>query len=171
MELKNKWVYGLLLVSVALNIFVFGVWIGKGARSVKGKPPPSRLEFNIREIAKQLPLEAREDVRRFMQDNRKQLRETFEQRRQTEKLIRQLLTADVVDKEALRAALDAHTAHSIRLQAPVRGVLLGSISDLDKETRQKIAKTLFTRRAGPERGPRPRGLEGERRRPPPRRLN
>jgi uncharacterized membrane protein len=170
MELKSKWVYGLLIVSVALNIFVFGVWIGKGALTVSGKPPPPRLEFSIREITRQLPPEARKDVHRFMRSNRKQLRETFRERRETEKLIRKLLSADVVDKEALRAALDAHTSHSIRLQAPVREVLLGSVADLDKDLRKKIAKTLFMLKAKPERRPRPLGLEGERR-PPPRRLD
>ncbi|UTW55506.1 periplasmic heavy metal sensor [Kordiimonas sp. SCSIO 12610] len=146
MELKSKWIYAVLVVSVAFNIFVLGVWIGKGKKDYKHPPPSGRLEFNLREIARYLPPDARGEVREFMREKRPILRDTLLARREAEQEIRNLLAAETVDKEALRAALDAHASHSLRLQAPVREVLLGTVVELDHETRKKIADNIFRRR-------------------------
>ncbi len=166
MELKMKWVYVALLLSIALNIFVFGVWIGRDAKELKSSPPVGRIEFNLREISRYLPPEERDTVRDFMRKKRPLLRETLTARRSTEQRIREILTTEIVNKEVLRAALDEHMTHSMRLQSPVRDVLLGTVADLDLETRQQIAKNIFRGRARRSPGDRPPAFDD---RPPRRR--
>jgi uncharacterized membrane protein len=146
MTVKTKWLYLILIISVALNIFAFGVWIGRGAKGFKEHPHSGRIEFNLRAISRDLPSEVRSKIRQLMRDKRPQLSESFQARRDTEQQIRLILSAETVDKEALRAQLDAYSSHSIRLQAPVRDILLGPIADLDQATREKVAKNIFKRR-------------------------
>jgi len=163
MSSKMKWLVAALVVSVGLNLFVAGVWIG---RELSGGPErragaPARMDFNIRRLASYLPEAEQRQLRRLMKDHRRSMKATFKGMRVSEKRIRTLMLAETVDREALKAALDEHEQVARQLQGPVKSIILDVVAKLDRETRQKIADEMFSRRnrlrrghPGPGRGPR-----------------
>lgn len=156
---KMKWILLLLAASVAINIFALGVVLGKQFRPDRDHRggPREHVEFNLRRLASYLPEDKKGELRDILREHRKGLRGRFAEMQQHETRIRELLMTETVDLAALAQALNDHEAMMGKLKGPVRAVILDVVSQLDQETRQRLAADLFNRR-----GPR-----GDRRAPPP----
>ncbi len=171
---KLKWILVLLAASLAVNLFIGGVILGRQFRGDDGPKggPRERVEFNLRRLASYLPESEQDALRGILQEHRRNLRGHFRDMRQSEQRIKDLLGAEAVDLPALEAALEAHQAKAEELKAPLRDIILNVVAKLDQETRQALVEDLFERRGpGPEgRPPRRPGMGGfprDRRPPPP----
>lgn len=172
---KMKWVIGILGLSLALNVFALGLFIGKGARNVvphkeRMAPPPHPVEFNFKRLEQNLTEEDREKVRALLRDKRRDLRRKYGALRNAEQKIKALVLSETVDKEALKAALEKHSELAQGMLEPMRWVVLETIASLDLESRKKVVDEMFEgsirkrfrRGLPPHRRPPP----GDRRRPP-----
>jgi len=170
---KMKWILVLLAASLAVNLFIGGVILGRQFRAEDGPrgAPRERVEFNLRRLAAYLPESEQDALREILQDHRRSLRTHFRDMRQSEQRIKDLLGAESVDLPALEAALESHQAKAEELKAPLRDIILNVVAKLDQETRKALAEDLFERRGpGPEGRPLRRpGMGGppDGRRPPP----
>ena len=173
-----KWLIAAFAFSLAVNIFVVGVTIGKkvsdrpGSEGVRG-PRGGGPSFNLRNMVRVLPPEAQEQVSDLMREERRKLRGNFEARRAANREIIEIITAEDVDIEALSRALDEVTKNTTALATPIHRVMLEIVPTLSIEERREFAEKLQERRKrfrgdwGPEGHP-DRGPDGRRRPPPPR---
>lgn len=172
---KMKWLFSILGVSLILNVFALGLFVGKGARIAvptdreRMALPPA--DFNFKRLENNLPIDQREKVRRLIREKSRDLRKGYGALRETEQQIKKIVLAETVDQEALREALVKHSELSRGLHDPMRWIMLETIAGLDFETRKKLVNDMFRGprtkrlRSGPppHRRPHPEG-----RRPPPR---
>lgn len=146
MSNRMKWLVGFLAVSVVLNIFVLGAFLGQ--RMIKPEKryyaPP--IDFNLKRFGEHLTKEERRRVRSLIKSQRHALSDSYKALRETEKEIIQQITAADIDHAALEAALKDHGARVQKLHAPLQNVLLEMVGDLDHETRQKLGADMFKRR-------------------------
>ncbi len=177
-----KWLIAALALSLAVNIFVVGVTIGKkvsdhpGGGGIRG-PRGGGPSFNLRNMVRVLPPEAQEQVKDMMREERRKLRGNYEARRAANREIIEIITAEDVDVEALSRAIDKVTDNTTALAAPIHRVMLEIVPTLSVEERREFAEKLQERRKrfrgdwgpdgrldhGSDRGP-----DGRRRPPPPR---
>lgn len=170
---KMKWILVLLAASLAVNLFIGGVILGRQFRGDDGPKggPRERVEFNLRRLAAYLPESEQDALREILKEHRRNLRAHFRDMRQSEQRVKNLLGAETVDLPALEAALEAHQTRAEELKAPLRDIILNVVAKLDHDTRQALVEDLFAHR-----GPGPDGLPPRRpgmgefpgdRRPPP----
>ena len=172
---KMKWLFSILGVSLILNVFALGLFVGKGARIVvptdreRMTPPPA--DFNFKRLEHNLPMDQREKVRKLIREKSRELRQGYGALREAEQHIKKIVLAETVDADALREALVKHSELSRGLHDPMRWIMLETIAGLDLETRKKLINDMFRGprtkrlRSGPSlhRRPHPEGH-----RPPPR---
>lgn len=168
MNNKIKWMIGILGVSLALNVFALGLFIGKGVRNAvpersRAAPPPP-MDFNFRRLERTLSEEDRAKVRQLLREKQKDLRQRFRGLRITEQKIKEIVLSETVDKDALRKALKEHSEKAQGMTEPMRWVVLQTIADLDLETRKKVVDDMFR---GPIRKRLRDGHPPPHRRPPP----
>lgn len=171
---KIKWLLGILGLSLLLNVFALGLFVGKGARTFvpdRGRMSPP-AEFNFKRLERNLPLEQREKVRKLLREKGQDLRSGYHALREAELRIKEIVLSETVDRAALKAALEAHSEQARRLHDPMRWIMLETIAGLDFETRQKIVEDMFRgpRQQRPRRGMPPphRRPQGDGFGPPPR---
>lgn len=163
---KIKWIIGILGLSLALNVFALGLFIGKGAQQIVPNKdrvaPPPPMDFNFRRLERNLSDEDRDKVRALLREKQADLRRGFRALRRAEREIKDIVLADTVDKEALKEALKKHSELGKDMIEPMRWVVLETISELDLETRKRVVEDMFKR---PKRG-RPRDGRPPHRPPP-----
>lgn len=180
--MKNKAFYGLLVLSLAANVFLVGVMIGRGFDGHKDtRPPPPPADFNMRALSQYLNEEQRTLLFEGLRSQRETVRANVRGLRQNEEKIRAVLMAENVDKKVLEQLLQEHE-HLIQLtRSPLTTIISDVVANFDWETRKALAVDLFKRRAhrGPGRppherrfGPPPHERDGfgrprRERRPPP----
>lgn len=149
MAFKMNWMHGALAASLAANIFAGGYLLGKEIRP--DRPPHERRMggkelFSVRRLASYLPAEKQAELEVLMKGHRDGLRESFDAIRDSENKVRGILLSDVVDKNALRAALGELESRTRMMHGPLKAILLDIVADLDLETRQKLAEDMYKRR-------------------------
>jgi len=146
MATKIKWLMVFLALSLAVNIFIGGVMLGKEFR-----PTPSRdhgraaIGFNIKRFQAYLTKAEKRKIREILADQRQDLADHYHAIREGETLIKSLISAKEVDRAALLEALENHAALMRQIHAPLQRVIMEVMAELDQETRQKIAKDMFRR--------------------------
>ncbi|MEX0298077.1 MAG: periplasmic heavy metal sensor [Kordiimonas sp.] len=170
---KMKWILGILGVSLVLNVFALGLFVGKGARTVvptrERMAPPA--DFNFKRLERNLPEGERQKVRKLLREKSGDLRRGYRALREVEKEIKAIVLAETVDVKALKEVLTKHGEQAQALHEPMRWVILETIAGLDFETRKKIVEDMFR---GPRKGrmghrppPHHRPPHGRHRPPPP----
>ncbi len=147
--MKWKGLIALLVVSISLNILVLGIWVGR--EFLPGEPRghhPQRVDFSLRQLGQYLPDTQRQEIRQLLKEHKKVLRQNFGAVRQVEQEIRDLLSAETVDRDALEKAMQSHRALTQELHFPVQKIVLDVVVDLDQATRAKLAENLFRRHMG-----------------------
>ncbi len=186
MSKSLKWVVAALALSLAVNVFIIGVVIGKqvsgpaaSQNEVAGKPPrPSMGGMNMRALGRYLSDEEKEAARRILSEHRDAFRANGRMIAVVEQEIRALISAETVDVDALYAKLAELESFKQNMHVTAQSAILGFVATLDVETRRAIAQDLFRRGPGGSRGPRGRERlreryegrmppPGGRRRPPP----
>lgn len=171
MSKSMKWVVAALALSLAVNVFVIGVAIGKrivagpssaGVQTLKPVGPGTR-GMNLRALGEYLSDEEKQQARQILLDHRDFLRENGRMIRRIEGEIRELVSADTVDVDLLYAKVAELESLKQDTNIKAQSELLGFVATLDAETRRAIAKDLFRR---PRPGDDPRRGRFRDRRPP-----
>ena len=180
MSKSMKWIVAVLALSLAVNVFVIGIAIGKrivtgpdnaGVQTLKPVGPGTR-GMNLRALGNYLSEEERQQARQILLDHRDFLRENGRRIHRIEQDIRDLISADMVDVDLLYAKVAELESLKQNTNVKAQSELLGFVATLDAETRQEIAKDLFRRHRPGEGPPRHRFRDrrpprGERGHPPP----
>ena len=164
MTRKMKWIVAILGLSLTLNVFALGLFIGKGFRP----PPPvykkmarPSLDFNLKHMERHLAPESRDKMRAILKKQHWELMKRYEDLNVLEKKIKALLIADTVDKKALKEALSAYAKQKQNLHWPRRKVMLEVIADMDLKARKKLAKDMFRKRKWKKKYMKPTDHRGE----------
>ncbi len=141
---KTKFLLILLGLSLALNVFFVGHYIGgkTGMKKVRFDGKPS-FAFNMRRIGSYLTDEQKVAVRELLHSKRPILNSGFRDMKKTEAQIKALVAAETVDKEALEALLDERLKKMAVVHEPLKMMMLEFIPSLDWETRKKISEEMF----------------------------
>jgi len=154
MNNKTKWILIVLGLSLVLNIFAIGIFIGQGAKMVfpqRHMAPP--IDFNLKRLERSLSPEERVKVRTLLREKRHDIQQRYKALMVTEQKIKEIILSPVVDKNLLDRVLIEHGQKTQSIHEPMRRIVLETIADLDLEARQKIMQNLFRgfgdRRMGP----------------------
>jgi len=144
MATDRKWLVPLLGLSLAVNVFIAGVMLGKKIQV----PPPQpdrapRVDFNLQRFSPHLSQAEHQKIRRILRSERGALAERYKSVRASEDRIKSLISAEQVDRQALLQALKAHGALMQQLHAPMQRVMMEVIAELSHETREKMAGDMF----------------------------
>ena len=141
---KTKFLLILLGLSLALNVFFVGHYIGEKAGPEKRKfDGRHSFSFNMRRVGNYLTDEQKHAVRELLHSKRPMLNESFREMKKTEAQIKALVGAETVDTEALAALLDERMQKMAVVHEPLKMMMLEFIPTLDWETRKKIADEMF----------------------------
>ncbi len=152
---------GALVVSVALNLLIAGVLIGRFSSRHPPTPPPGAW------AAGELSAETRSRVREHMARQMESVRPMRRELRDAQDGIRAAVLAEPYDPEALKAALARLRSVTSRYQQLLHEGLAEIAAELPVEERGALVRTALERAHGGGRPPGP-GRPGDRRDGPPR---
>ena len=138
----SKPVLVILGVSLALNLFLGGLWIGAkmaGGQKVSNHPP---LEFNMRKLRYAIQGDKAIEFRRVLREQMGEVRGQMEAQREVYKELGKALAAEDVDIERVRQLLEAQRAHSGEFRRPMHEALLAVLPQMTKEERLKLVEAL-----------------------------
>ncbi len=148
----------LLIVSLALNLFLGGLFAGhwleawrRGPEPFQGRPPPLRLHMG--RMLERLPAEAREQATRVMERRREAMRKTVRAMHQARREVRRSLHAEPFDPARVERALEALRTRSSAAQAEMHAAMAELARELPPDARRALADGLG--RPGRHRRPRP----------------
>lgn len=149
MPTKQKIIYAVLAVSLALNLFMLGA-AGHTAmkwRAIKNDSGwvEKRLDRAEENVTRHLQGDDKELARRVFKERRPQLLTALRELRAARKDFRASLSADDPDPQSIAAALDRSQAAAQRLNENLHGALRDMGLGLSPEARQKIAAHMKRR--------------------------
>jgi len=155
MAKNSKWLVPTLGLSLAVNLFVAGLMLGKSFNDAPPRPEGRpRIDFDMQRFGQHLNQNERRKIRNILKEERGALSERYQSVRQSEEQIKSLISAPQVDRQALLQALKDHGILMQQLHAPMQRVMMEVVAELSQETRQKMAgdmfKSDFRRRMGDE---------------------
>ena len=145
--MKSKWLFGVLIVSVVLNVAAVGFlagYLGKGKPGGRSVDPTVGLALLIRG----LPEERRKQLARegvpVLSDGelRRSIRVSMRELRGTQRHIGQALAAEPFDPEMLAAALARYRQHFAANQAGNHQALVDILARLTPEERRRFLETM-----------------------------
>ncbi len=144
MEKKAKIIIGLLAVSLAINVFFFGLYIGKhfGEKHPRYDKKQS-VFFSMGRISKYLSKDEKARAKEILHKKKAEMWASFKDVRSIEDEIREILSAEVVDRNKLKIAIDARAEKIRNVADPMTHLILEFVPNLDVETRRKMAKGMF----------------------------
>lgn len=146
MAKNSKWLVPILGLSLAVNLFVAGLMLGKSFNDTPHRPERKpRVDFDMQRFGPHLNQNERKKVRNILRDEREALSERYQSVKQSEEQIKSLISARQVDRQALLQALKDHGALMQQLHAPMQKVMMEVVAELSQETRQKMAGDMFKR--------------------------
>lgn len=137
-----------LTASLALNLFLAGLWIG-GFASDSGKslfearfrgPPPV---FSAQGILFALPEANREEARDILDARSAQIRASIENLRDARGAVAAVMARDPLDQAATNAALVELRGRTETVQSVLHGIVLEIAQDLDPADRERLARAVF----------------------------
>jgi uncharacterized membrane protein len=132
-----------LVVSLALNLFFFGVIAGHrlgGRGDVDWQLTPGRLKVGIERVLRALPDNDAEVVRELFEAQRTDITQRFLSLQDARQAIGAALKAEPFDAAAFTAAYEAMQARSQELQGAIHGVIKAAIPQLSAEGRTVIVE-------------------------------
>lgn len=176
MNKQTKWIIVALALSIAGNIFMVGLSLGKNLIGVKqnGRPPHAE-GLNARALGQYLSDDERAAMRNLLQGERRAIGRSMRRLRQNEEDIRAVFRAEKIDRQKLESLIAEHETLVMGSRAQLQRKLFDFMATLAPETRRALADDLFKpphrrgRREDGRRPPPPHEIDGfgPRRRPPP----
>jgi uncharacterized membrane protein len=125
-----------LLVSVCLNLFVAGAWLG-------GRWADARSGTMVEKAMRPYPPSLRADTRRKLFADRKALRSAVTELRDARQHMFSVMRADPLDRAALDQAMKAVRERSAAVQAVFQTALAESLAEAPVVERRKIGEPRF----------------------------
>lgn len=138
----------LLFLSVALNLFVAGMVVGRWDRwdGPKGHGGPRHGKSMSRVIEYALGDSLTPALRSRLEQHDGAMRENFEESRESRRAIRDVLIREPFDKEAYLEALDRMNAVHDRMRAETHSFMIEIMDQLTPEQRRKLVERLDRKR-------------------------
>lgn len=139
------WLIGVLFVSLALNMFVGGVWLGHKFFHVRGEYGESHKgKFSMMSFAERMarglsPAE-RETYMGVIDSYKDEMTAADGQMQDARAKVRDALSADPFNPEALNDALAGVRASFTNVQKVFHAALASAAAQLDPEARKKLAR-------------------------------
>lgn len=144
MAKNNKWLIPILGLSLAVNLFIGGIMLGKSFNDPPSRPGRGpRVDFDMQRFGQHLSQTERKKIRKIFRDERGALSDHYHSVKQSEEQIKKAISAPQVDRQALLKALKDHGALMQQLHAPMQRVMMEVVAELSQETRKKMAGDMF----------------------------
>lgn len=146
---KNwNWTKTLLVISLGLNLLVAGMVVGSAFSHRKGGRPDPFLGGGMRPYVSSLPEKQREHVRDRLLHNREAARAARQELRQSARNVRDAITAEPFDADALNTAFAAQRSVYDGIAANGHHALVEILAGMsDAERAQFIARLKTFERA------------------------
>ena len=146
----NRWLVLALLVSLAINLLIAGVVIG---RHLDGGAP-SRMHFEW--LMQDLDDATRSKMRKNMHEQMKNTRPHRHDLRQAQRALHEAILTEPFEEDRVKAAMAEVRAASARLQQTMHDQMIQILSEMSAEDRTKVFSILSRmerRRHGLDYGP------------------
>ncbi|MFT7218945.1 MAG: putative membrane protein [Candidatus Azotimanducaceae bacterium] len=144
---NSKWLKLVLIISLALNLLIAGVVIGRVMDG--GGPPGMHLRWAISE----LDAPAREKLGASMRDHFKETRPLRKTLRQAQRRLSDAVSLEPFDHGASADAFAEVRAASQALQISIHKKMLENLSQLGTKERQQVFQAFIRRDASAPKGP------------------
>ena len=137
--------FGILGLSLALNLFFAGLWFGGKLHqrpSHKMRYAP-HAEFNYLNLTIYLQSNLKNDMRRQMKTKKSELHELYTARKAIQRDIHDALSQENLDLDTVKTLLSKHKALTGDLRRPAESLLLEFLPKMTVKQRQKLAKGLL----------------------------
>lgn len=136
-----------LTASLALNLFLAGLWIGgfatdSGDSPLEGFRPPPPL-FSAQGILFALPEDRREEARDILDAKSAQIRAAIEDLRDARLAVAVAMASEPLDQAATSAALAELRKRTEAVQAVLHGIVFEIAEGLDPADRERLARAVF----------------------------
>lgn len=148
---KSRWLTVALLASLAVNLLVVGVFVG---RVISGGPGPERMPSNLGWMVRHLDEPTRESLRSEMMEHNKRAGPLRRQMRDAQRTFNRQLLDSTIDTEAMSQSLTELRRTSDEYQTEMHEMMLLIVPKLDEQQRRRVLSTI---RRGPDRPPRRNG--------------
>lgn len=148
---KSRWLTVALLASLAVNLLVVGVFVG---RVISGGPGPERMPSNLGWMVRHLDEPTRESLRSEMMEHNKRVGPLRRQMRDAQRTFNRQLLDSTIDTEAMSQSLTELRRTSDEYQTEMHEMMLLIVPKLDEQQRRRVLSTI---RRGPDRPPRRNG--------------
>lgn len=148
---SNRLLIGIAVVSVALNLLLVGVVLG---RFVGPQPGAARIDpiVGMHRLIRNLPEERAEALAPYYREYFSALRPRFRELRGAQRQIREAMMTDPLDVDALRTAMESFQSQLSRSQAAAREAFISLVGALTPAERRALVDAMDDRR---DRGERP----------------
>ncbi len=137
-----------LTASLALNVFLAGLWIGGFVGDSGEAPFEARFRsappvFSAQGILFALPEASREEARDILDARSSQIRASIEDLRDARRAVAAAMARDPLDQAATNAALAELRGRTETVQSVLHGIVLEIAQDLDAVDRERLARAVF----------------------------
>ncbi len=137
-----------LTASLALNLFLAGLWIGGFAADSGESPFEARFRapppvFSAQGILFALPEASREQARDLLDAKSSQIRAAIEDLRAARRAVAATMAHDPLDQAATNAALVELRRRTEAVQSVLHGLVFEIARDLDPADRERLARAVF----------------------------
>jgi len=144
-QTRKRWLGGLLVVSLALNVFLGAFFLGRAVFDHDRDRDHGRMltmRMELKALAKALPEDAREALHAQLKNRAQEMRPVFHGIRDTRREITELLAADTLDEAALRQAFDGLQDGLGKVHGALQEIVFDAAQDMTPEQRQRMAEVL-----------------------------
>lgn len=137
-----------LTASLALNLFLAGLWIGGFAADSGGSPFEARFRgppplFSAQGILFALPEASREQARDLLDAKSAEIRAAIEDLRAARRAVAGAMAREPLDQAATNAALVELRDRTGAVQSVLHGIVFEIAQDLDPADRERLARAVF----------------------------
>ncbi len=156
MAIRRRRLFGsLLTLSLALNLFAIGIFIGAmvigGGRMPGRAADPWVAGFKASPAFSALEPQSRQLATELFQENERTLRDQTRALRQAQRRVVRTMVADPFDPAAANEALEELRGQTVAIQGIIHGYLVNLSRSLTAEERQRLSRSIF--RSPPYRTP------------------
>jgi uncharacterized membrane protein len=136
-----------LIVSLALNLFMFGILVGGFAHGMRPPPPPPHggPEMRLMQLLEILPESSRERISPLLDKHVLEIRDKMDALRQAKRAVHTCLTKENFDAAALADSLARVQQTMFAVQTVTHNSFVEVVSQLNREERQKLSESMSRR--------------------------
>ena len=149
---KARWLTLALLLSLAVNLLVAGVFVG---RAMSGRSAFEHIPPNLGWMIRHLDNSTRQELHADLEEHVRRVRPLRREMRDAQRSFNRQLIAHELDQDAITDSLKRLRTASDKYQTEMHGMMLRIIPELDERQRRKISSSL-RRKPGRDQPPRRR---------------